>query len=168
MMKTLLDAVLHKVYKVSPNWATYKLNNFIRESGEFRTLCISMLLLTVVDVSVLQKSNCCKLLSITIRYMLSWPFKLIQTSGLYAHDKNIVELLSRCQPSMLCLQTPPTDHTNSAYIKFCKSRKIAHPQDQSVHQFVNACSFKCRPSTVLHQFGLQPCWMGKSISVERT
>lgn len=46
--------------------------------------------------------------------------------------------------------------------------KSAYPQNQSVHQLVNTCPFKCRPPTVLHQFGLQPCWRETAISVERT
>ena len=52
MIKNLSLTAFQEVYKISPHSETHKINVFLRESGDFLSLFIS-LLLTVVDVATL-------------------------------------------------------------------------------------------------------------------
>lgn len=83
---------LFKVYKVSPNKQQAKLGDFIRESGELLSLFISLLLSVSAGVAALTCSVliftyavfCLQIVThvyllITIRYKLSFPFKIIET-----------------------------------------------------------------------------------------
>lgn len=52
MIKNLLQTAFHKVCKSSPSSATHKSHYFLRESGDFLSPFISLLLWAVVDSDV--------------------------------------------------------------------------------------------------------------------